>query len=624
MKQIKLYLGFLLSMLALMLNAQKEIVFDKAFTNVCDTIIINGTTAYVDSASIDTINVDVCSGNSYTFIDGTVHDNIVQNESYTSILEGQASNGCDSLIIENIEVLPNSTSNINVQICRGSSYTYLDGTVHDNIVQNESYTSILEGQASNGCDSLVKESIYFFYNPSHIIKDTICFGSSYTFVDGTVHDSIVENESYTSILEGQALNGCDSLVVENIQLSQYSFISRYVCRGDSYVFPDGAVHDNITEDEVYVYSLSDITSNCDSVIIFDLKVYEVVADWTEVPNLSTDTVVAGDTLWLNAGAFDIDSASVYQSVLNPMFIPDGAGVSYEYPLSIIFDDTIQSVDDIQEIGINIEHSYVGDLDIRVECPNGQLVTILQYPNGCMANHFGEPCDMLGTGTIGVGYDYSFTPDADSSLLDKKSLYYHDFIDNDGNSITNQAYFPAGNYLPFSSFDSLIGCPIQGDWKLRIVDNLGSDDGYVFNWHISFTNHYETFWSGGSIDNPNSSSTFAIPSEGGLQTYTFSIEDANHCSYDTTLSVFVIGDINQGLEYKSKQEGIQIYPNPSQDFIYVKGVQKAICRIYNTNGTLIKEVQDVQKPIDVQELPKGIYLLDIQSNNGKQQFKLVKL
>ncbi len=798
MKQIKLYFGFLLSMLALMLNAQKETVFDKAFTNVCDTIIINGTTAYIDSASIDTINVDVCLGNtytcadgtvievfwssssyishtsilegqatngcdslvienihtiiagnsthtidvqicqgsSYTYVDGTVHDSIVESESHTSILEGQAANGCDSLveeyisffplhivdvsvcfgssytyldgtvhdsIVENeshtsilegqtingcdslveehlnvslpyivdtqicfgssytyldgtvhdgivkyeshVSILEGQTANgcdslveervhffnslihfVDTLICRGASYTYLDGTVHDSIVENESHISILEVQASNGCDSLVKEFVYCFGNPSYVIKDTICFGSSYTYLDGTIHDSIVENESHTSVLEGiQTTNGCDSLVIEKIYLSQYSFARGYVCWGDSYTFPDGTVHDNIIEDEVYICSLSGTNSNCYS-IIFDLTAYEVTVDWTGFPNLSTDTIVAGDTLWLNGGTFGIDSVLIYQSESNPIPIPDGKASPYTSIISIGSGGVVESVDDIQEIGLNIEHSYVGDLDIQIKCPNGQTMAVLQFPNTCGSHHFGEPCDYWGTETetIGVGYDYIFTPDADSSLLDKVGLYYHDFIDNDGNSIGSKSYFPAGDYLPVGSFGSLIGCPIQGDWKLRILDNLGSDDGYVFNWHISFTNHYETFWGGDSVDNANSLSTFAIPNEGGLQTYTFSIEEANHCSYDTTLSVFVIGDINQGVDYQSKQKGIQIYPNPSQDFIYVKGVQKAICRIYNTNGMLIKEVQDVQKPIDVQELPKGVYLLYIQSNNGKQQFKLVKL
>ncbi|MBR4582567.1 MAG: hypothetical protein IKO34_02010 [Bacteroidales bacterium] len=57
-----------------------------------------------------------------------------------------------------------------------------------------------------------------------------------------------------------------------------------------------------------------------------------------------------------------------------MFIPDGDGTCYNTSLSFdIFDDgtTITSVNDIERIYLNMEHSFLGDLTIMIECPNGQ-------------------------------------------------------------------------------------------------------------------------------------------------------------------------------------------------------------------------------------------------------------
>jgi PKD repeat protein len=46
----------------------------------------------------------------------------------------------------------------------------------------------------------------------------VCIGSSYTYVDGTESHNIIIDESHTSCLVGQAANGYDSLVTENVKV----------------------------------------------------------------------------------------------------------------------------------------------------------------------------------------------------------------------------------------------------------------------------------------------------------------------------------------------------------------------------------------------------------------------
>ncbi|MBR1549730.1 MAG: gliding motility-associated C-terminal domain-containing protein [Bacteroidales bacterium] len=43
------------------------------------------------------------------------------------------------------------------------------------------------------------------------------------------------------------------------------------------------------------------------------------------------------------------------------------------------------------------------------------------------------------------------------------------------------------YLPYATFDELIGCPLNGTWKVRIYDTWGVDNGWVFNWSLDICN-----------------------------------------------------------------------------------------------------------------------------------------
>ncbi len=43
------------------------------------------------------------------------------------------------------------------------------------------------------------------------------------------------------------------------------------------------------------------------------------------------------------------------------------------------------------------------------------------------------------------------------------------------------------YLPYSTFQELIGCPLNGEWKMRVYDTFGSDNGWIFNWSLDICN-----------------------------------------------------------------------------------------------------------------------------------------
>ena len=43
------------------------------------------------------------------------------------------------------------------------------------------------------------------------------------------------------------------------------------------------------------------------------------------------------------------------------------------------------------------------------------------------------------------------------------------------------------YLPYTTFEELVGCPLNGEWKVRVYDRWGSDNGWIFNWSMDICN-----------------------------------------------------------------------------------------------------------------------------------------
>ncbi|MGM0649650.1 MAG: PKD domain-containing protein, partial [Bacteroidota bacterium] len=225
-------------------------------------------------------------------------------------------------------------------------------------------------------------------------------------------------------------------------------------------------------------------------------------------------------------------------------ITDDQGVTQEFCWDVnAFQpgQTITSGDELESVCMNIEHSWVADLDMYIQCPNGQQAEINYYSTGnpCSGDYFGDP-DQADDCNPGVGYDYCWTMNASESHTDWCD-------DNSGNTV------PAGDYLPTGDFDDLVGCPINGEWCVVVIDDWGGDDGTLFEVSLNFDNSItpadtwtiehtydsdDIFWSGNGMQSNSGGSATAYPDTPGDQTYTFSVIDDFGCQYDTTFTVHV--------------------------------------------------------------------------------------
>jgi subtilisin-like proprotein convertase family protein len=251
-----------------------------------------------------------------------------------------------------------------------------------------------------------------------------------------------------------------------------------------------------------------------------------------------------------------------------LYLPDGNGVSYQTQITIAGfppSQTIQSASDLEQMCVNMEHSYLGDLQIRLTCPNGQTTILKQYPGGG-GTYLGAANDAGPNGVPGVGADYCFSMAATWGTILQENAAGNWVIA--GNPPNNS--MTPGTYTPFQSFNNFVGCPINGDWTITVTDNLGIDDGFIFGWSLYFDaavnpnnqSYTPTIVSSSWDNDPSIVATLgdtAIevqPAQPGNFSYTFRVTDDFGCSYDTTVTINVVPNLttfndafNCGLSYQ---------------------------------------------------------------------------
>lgn len=271
-----------------------------------------------------------------------------------------------------------------------------------------------------------------------------------------------------------------------------------------------------------------------------------------------------------------------------IFLPDGRscapyGCAYRSP--VVFDAFAQnaritSVNDIQYVRLNIEHSYIGDIYIGLECPNGSTVSLMNWSGGGSSDCTGSvPSDARGWSgsTVGTGsyfgnaHDGEGSPACDSTADGNEAGTGWNYCWSE-NTVSNYQYaagdgliYRSGNstnysidssnvaagtnfYHPNHSFNNLIGCPLNGEWAIVVVDAWSGDNGYVFDWELSLNSALVPVQCEvvsrqviGPWTQRINDSTFRInwPQTIHRDTtvdYTFRLTSSCNTTYDTTVSV----------------------------------------------------------------------------------------
>ena len=124
----------------------------------------------------------------------------------------------------------------------------------------------------------------FLDSPTHItvIQDTICKGEDFSFSDGTVFNNLLEDTSYISSLSSSQLDW-DSLVIQNlVVLPVHDEIDlQEACA--SYIWMDGVNYTESTNTPTVVLSNQ---FGCDSTVTLDLTIHDVDVQITQIDDIT--------------------------------------------------------------------------------------------------------------------------------------------------------------------------------------------------------------------------------------------------------------------------------------------------------------------------------------------------
>jgi len=212
---------------------------------------------------------------------------------------------------------------------------------------------------------------------------------------------------------------------------------------------------------------------------------------------SSDSVVCmGQLVELNANMYaELVTAGAFYDTTH---LPDGSGVNYEtqilvesYAPGSVLDGNGQFL----EICATMEHSYLGDLEMMLTCPNGTDAVVFNSYTGTgigpeFAGGFGGGGTFLGqaldngNGEHGIGWDYCFSDLAEwGTMGEEYSLGNTQQTGGPtpGTAMSSGLFHPE---QPFSVFD---GCPLNGLWTITVRDNIGLDDGFIMFWGLGISN-----------------------------------------------------------------------------------------------------------------------------------------
>lgn len=230
----------------------------------------------------------------------------------------------------------------------------------------------------------------------------------------------------------------------------------------------------------------------------------------------------------DGGATDPDDPEYYSTVINFSNFPPGS--------------TLDNIDDLISICVNMNHTYTSDLEMWLICPGGDTLVLFDayFDQATGIGLFPGGVSLGGTdlgNPPNEGYTYCFTVTAPSS--------FQDVTDNP---------VPEGDYLPMSDINNLVGCPLNGDWTLQVGDYFGSDAGNIYYWTINFNQDIipdiETYLpallDGYWADTDDDIIEVSPPTLGQFD-YNYIVEDDFGCSYDTTVVLTVVEPVTSLVE-----------------------------------------------------------------------------
>ena len=262
-----------------------------AAANGCDSII---TILVTELANVTSLNgAIICQGDSVQIGNGTY---VTISGNFTDTLVNAATNGCDSIVLFTVDVLPIFASISSVALCPGDSVQTANG---DYVSAAGTYIDTLT--AVNTCDSFVTLTVTTLTNSINVMVESICPGDSVQRGNGSY---VSMAGIYFDTLNNSAANGCDSIVAINLSVlsASSSSVNAQICVGNTYSFGGNTYSTDTMVNDTLVSS-----SGCDSVVTLNLTVQAFAASSLFATICANDSVQVGNGSYATASGTYIDT-----------------------------------------------------------------------------------------------------------------------------------------------------------------------------------------------------------------------------------------------------------------------------------------------------------------------------
>jgi hypothetical protein len=211
-----------------------------------------------------------------------------------------------------------------------------------------------------------------------------------------------------------------------------------------------------------------------------------------------------------------------------------------------------------------------------------------------------------TETLGFGYVHS----GDSAAFIGGTLYQE----------------PTHDWLMTPQFN----IPEDGTTEIRYWLWYHSEESYVNKFYIMVYDYEEETWEQGySLANAFNSPYHYIEEYifdlAQWKGKTVKIAFVKNGTYQMAMDdINIVTTSNSNIQQSDDKENIAIYPNPVIDFLNINTSEDLnSIVIYNSNGAVVKQINNKQSLIDCSELFSGIYFIETTTPKGKKTSKFIK-
>jgi hypothetical protein len=142
------------------------------------------------------------------------------------------------------------------------------------------------------------------------------------------------------------------------------------------------------------------------------------------------------------------------------------------------DSTLTDPNLLLNVCVNMEHSWLRDLQMELIAPNGAVFILHKFVDRTGGEIYlgnANDSDPDDAPVPGTGLQYCWTANASNG----------DMLNSPTTTMGTHQMLPAGDYKSVAPWAALTGVPLNGEWKMRVTDLWGIDNGFMFSWSISF-------------------------------------------------------------------------------------------------------------------------------------------